>query len=389
MRLVYETLQGPRRCNEREREKLLIAVARADVAASKAAASKAEAEARLDDARHSLQAAVAALSAQREAEAEDRNCSAPPSTPVGLHAEQCSGSSSSDEQAARGSGERRLEEAVVAADARVTAAKVAHKAALRSTDEAEKRLRSAQSRLDLCSVTGADGGDSGGGHDSMLPPALREVGEALQRAYAKLWRRQLREGWAEMRAAAGAAASALRNATQHPWSVVGEGVGSMGSMGAADLGTLHRLAQAAADPLLAAARVFAGSLGSTTAAALMGGLGLVRLGVGVVKFGMQLALFLALLYYLLAARRDPLGLAVGVLPLSESGRQRAAVALNRALGGEPAELRQGGSLSAGSCSCCCGCRGCLPRDAGAISAPFLSPASACLCPNPQACSCPP
>lgn len=48
---------------------------------------------------------------------------------------------------------------------------------------------------------------------------------------------------------------------------------------------------------------------------------------------MQLMLFLALLYYLLAAQSDPLLAAVGVLPLSEAGRQRTAVALNRALGG--------------------------------------------------------
>lgn len=94
---------------------------------------------------------------------------------------------------------------------------------------------------------------------------------------------------------------------------------------------------ATADPLISAARalaaVFALSLGSTTAAAVMGGLGVLRLGLGLAKFGMQLTLFLALLYYLLAAPREPLVLAIGVLPLSQGGRQRAAAALNRALGG--------------------------------------------------------
>jgi hypothetical protein len=116
------------------------------------------------------------------------------------------------------------------------------------------------------------------------------------------------------------------------------GIAQRGSDAVADLSSLQRLAQAAADPLIAvgrvAGRLFAGSVGSTTAAALMGGLGVLRLGMGVVKFGMQLMLFLALLYYLLAAQADPLLAAVGVLPLSETGRQRAAVALNRALGGE-------------------------------------------------------
>ena len=32
IRLLYETVQGPRRCSEREREKLVVALARAEVA---------------------------------------------------------------------------------------------------------------------------------------------------------------------------------------------------------------------------------------------------------------------------------------------------------------------------------------------------------------------
>lgn len=79
--------------------------------------------------------------------------------------------------------------------------------------------------------------------------------------------------------------------------------------------------------------MFALSVGSTTAAAVMGGLGVLRLGLGLAKFGMQFTLFLALLYYLLAAQREPLVHAVGVLPLSEGGKQRAAAAFNKALGG--------------------------------------------------------
>ena len=115
----------------------------------------------------------------------------------------------------------------------------------------------------------------------------------------------------------------------------------------ADLGSLHRLLLAVADPLVAAARalvgVFALSVGSTTAAAVMGGLGVLRLGLGLAKFGMQLTLFLALLFYLLAAQREPLVHAVGVLPLSEAAKQRSAAAFNRALGGERAR--------SGRCAC--------------------------------------
>lgn len=251
-----------------------------------------------------------------------------------------------------------LEATVVAADTALKGAKAAHKAAAKALDAAEREQRAAQSRLQLCSV------ERHAQHQgSLLPGLAGEIGSSLQRAYAKLWRRQFREGLRDMRGAVAHLLAALR------------GIAQRGSDAVADLGSLQRLAHAAADPLIAvgrvAGRLFAGSVGSTTAAALMGGLGVLRLGMGVVKLGMQvrggprcallrcaapcrrpcraarlaqtsrppahslvqLMLFLALLYYLLAARGDPLLAAVGVLPVSEHGRQRAAVALNRALGG--------------------------------------------------------
>ena len=350
MRLLYETLHGPRRCSEKEQERLLVALARADLAVLSAAASKQEADHRLSGARQQLGEAVGLLAAHRAEGAARGKLVA-----LNRSASSSSGGSSSGDSSGSGSasssggsfggqggqgsgggcalgsgrvGEEggALQEAVVAADAAVTGAKAAQKAALQEADEAEKLLRSAQSRLGLCAM-----GEQEQEHHSALPPALREVGAQLQQAYAKLWRRQFKEGLADMRSAATHCAAALRNATRSG--------GEAAVAAAANLGTLQRLAQLAADPLFAATRIFAGSVGSTTAAAVMGGLGLVRLGVGLVKFGMQLALFLALLYYLLAARRDPLVLAVGVLPLSESGRQRTAVALNRALGGAMSALR--------------------------------------------------
>lgn len=165
-----------------------------------------------------------------------------------------------------------LEAAVVEADAAVGEAKAAHKAAALAFDAAEREQRAAQSRLALCSA------EQHAEHQgSLLPGLAGEVGVRLQRAYLKLWRRQFREGVAEMRAAASLLVAAVRGVAQRSTGAVG------------DLGSLHRLAQAAADPLIAvgrvAGRLFAGSVGSTTAAALMGGLGVLRLGMGVVKFG--------------------------------------------------------------------------------------------------------
>lgn len=165
-----------------------------------------------------------------------------------------------------------LEAAVVEADAAVREAKAAHKAAALAFDGAEREQRAAQSRLALCSTE-----RHAEHHGSLLPGLAGDVGARLQRAYLKLWRRQFREGLAEMRAAASLLVAAVRGIAQRSTGAVG------------DLGSLHRLAQAAADPLIAvgrvAGRLFAGSVGSTTAAALMGGLGVLRLGMGVVKFG--------------------------------------------------------------------------------------------------------
>jgi hypothetical protein len=91
--------------------------------------------------------------------------------------------------------------------------------------------------------------------------------------------------------------------------------------------------QVAAVPLISLGRAAAASVGTTTAAAVMGSLGLFRLGLGVVHAGVQAALFLTLLYYLLAAQTDPLARAVALLPLPPAARLRAATALNAALGG--------------------------------------------------------
>ncbi|EFN55069.1 hypothetical protein CHLNCDRAFT_134947 [Chlorella variabilis] len=327
MRLLYETMQGPRQCSEREREKLLVALARAEVALQAARDSQRRAEQQLGEARTRLRAAVQGLDAARgrEQPAPRPVPKCVPRAPAPAAGEEAgpggSGGGCAPEEAVALDGRVLvLEEGVVAADAALEGAKAAHKAAALQLDGAEREQRAALSRLQLC------GEERRGGHSSSLLPGLAgEVGAGLQAAYAKLWRRQLREGLADMRAVARLCASALRGIAQRSGDAV------------ADLSGLQRLAQAAADPLIAAGRVagrlFAGSVGSTTAAALMGGLGVLRLGVGVVKAGMQLMLFLALLYYLLAARADPLLAAAGMLPLSEAGRQRTAMALNRALGG--------------------------------------------------------
>ncbi|KAI3438020.1 hypothetical protein D9Q98_000463 [Chlorella vulgaris] len=343
IRLLYETLQGPRQCSERERERLLVALARAEVALQVARDGKRQADQelatsrtqlreivqQLDSARGPFQAAPAAAALRTAAATacapqvgnttvqEGEQGSTGPATGTAVGPDL---SCKPDGKKPLGSELLRLEGGVVAADGSLKDAKARHKLAAVQLDGAEREQRSALARLQLCSTERREGHST-----SLLPGVAGEVGAGLQQAYTKLWRRQFREGLADMRLVARLCVSALR------------GIAQRGSDTVGDLSGLQRLAQAAADPLIAvgrvAGRLFAGSVGSTTAAALMGGLGVLRLGMGVVKFGMQLMLFLALLYYLLAAQADPLLAAAGMLPLSEAGRQRTAVALNRALGG--------------------------------------------------------
>jgi hypothetical protein len=345
IRLLYETLQGPRQCSERERERVLVALARAEVALQVAWDGKRQADQELATSRTQLREVVQQLDSARgpfqaaPAAAALRTAAATACAPQAGNATVLEGeqgrpgpatgtavgpdlSCGPDGKKPLGSELLRLEGGVVAADGSLKDAKARHKLAAVQLDGAEREQRSALARLQLCSTERREGHST-----SLLPGVAGEVGAGLQQAYTKLWRRQFREGLADMRLVARLCVSALR------------GIAQRGSDTVGDLSGLQRLAQAAADPLIAvgrvAGRLFAGSVGSTTAAALMGGLGVLRLGMGVVKFGMQLMLFLALLYYLLAAQADPLLAAAGMLPLSEAGRQRTAVALNRALGGAP------------------------------------------------------
>lgn len=84
-----------------------------------------------------------------------------------------------------------------------------------------------------------------------------------------------------------------------------------------------RVAQGAAYPLITYLRqlgsVFLSGVGSTTAVALGTGLGVLRLGLGVVKFLVQLGVFASVLYTLLALDIDPVEQLLRLLPMSEVG----------------------------------------------------------------------
>jgi hypothetical protein len=305
VRALYEAAQGPRRCSERERRKLLVGAARAEVAAAGAAGGAARAAAGADAAAAGLAGAVVRLDDALGGEAAGACAAA-----AGAGAEECRRAPADAGALAA------LQVEVVAADEALLVAKAAAAAARGAADAAERARRVAAGRLALCAPAAAA---AAGGAPPPGVGVAAEVGATLRDAYAKLWRRQLRAGAADLRAAA---ARAARGA-----------LGGAGAPGAADLSALPRLLAAAAGPLVALGRAAAGSVGGTAAAALASSLGLLRLGLGVFHAGVQAALFLTLLYYLLAARRDPLARLAALLPLPDASRARAAAAVNAALGG--------------------------------------------------------
>jgi len=382
VRLIVETVQGPRRCSERGRENRVVEAARAEVRAAEAEGRLKAAEVGLEEARRALSDAVVRLNEMQSPSEEHKSGSKgsgnihddKKKNACGINnnnggGTSCIHSTTNNKDNNKSSSWLVLQNEIVRADAAVNEARHIHDLASSASEEAQRTLHSTTARLALCVDNeinstrsgrhltaydhdhhhvyeeGKEGemdmkqGTTAGPPSSQLPGLAGELSERLQSGYAKLWRRQLREGVADIKAAAMHAMDALRNATQLPATSGGNASSSSSSgsasaaAAAADLTALQRLVAAIAEPLLAIGRLIAVYVGSSAAAALMGGLGVLRLGIGVFKIGTQLVLFLALLYYLLAARRDPLLHAAAVLPLSDRGRRRVAAALNRALGG--------------------------------------------------------
>ena len=93
--------------------------------------------------------------------------------------------------------------------------------------------------------------------------------------------------------------------------------------------SLRSVIQAATGPLISVGR----ALFLSTSAALVGTSSLFRFGASLLSFGMQSIIFLSLLFALLSAEDDPLASMIYHLPFPPAARNKAAAALNKSLGG--------------------------------------------------------
>ena len=93
--------------------------------------------------------------------------------------------------------------------------------------------------------------------------------------------------------------------------------------------SLQSVVQAATGPLVSVSK----ALFMSTSAALVGTSSLFRFGASLFQFGMQSLIFLSLLFALLSAEEDPLTSLITSMPFPPAARDKAAIALNKSLGG--------------------------------------------------------
>ncbi|KAL3143003.1 hypothetical protein ABBQ38_003282 [Trebouxia sp. C0009 RCD-2024] len=301
---LWATLQPPSDCTPAQRESLLLEVATASAAAHSTWKADQDSLLQVRQAQQSLSAAIS----QWEGAAGGVLEAAPRALLEASH----DGSHPMHQ----------LESQVVQLQADLKQLTATAKTAARAADAAKEELVLAQRRLGHCSGVGATPHTP-----QLIPASARNMGGRLQQAYTLLWKLHLSEGW-----------SMLKGVGQESYSVVKQGMqGNSSSSSSGELTALQRLAAAGSEPLLALGRALGAhlvhSLGSTTSVALTGGLTLIRLGVGVVKLGVQFTLFVAMLFLLLSAQQDPIQQAVRILPMSETAREHTATSFSDALRG--------------------------------------------------------
>jgi predicted PurR-regulated permease PerM len=343
-RLLYEAAQGPRACSDGERSKMLITLAKAEVKARKAREDEERAGKYAGEAQRKLVEAVAALTLAMDGGGSTKKYGSSGGSSGSTTTTATIRDDGSDRKESTTFLLAELQDRVVSADAALSAAKEAHRIASAALDDAERSRRVADGRSQLC-MTG-DAANSLGGSGSSSSSSNLMTKNATNISQQQGINNHHQGG---LLAGFTARLSSAYNKLFKEWHV-GDGISELykavlyaingitqrsgaSTTTAADLTRLQRLVQVAAVPLISLGRAAAASVGTTTAAAVMGSLGLFRLGLGVVHAGVQAALFLTLLYYLLAAQTDPLARAVALLPLPPAARLRAATALNAALGG--------------------------------------------------------
>eukprot|EP00891_Asterochloris_glomerata_P008925 jgi/Astpho2/8925/fgenesh1_pg.00133_%23_8_t len=296
-KLLYYSLHGPHECTHGERQELLVDLARHSAALAEAERWNRMKVEEVEKTQESLSGAT-----QRYGEETAQLMSGVSAVALALQ------DSDLQRSVQRQAGELALRKG------QSEAASERYEAALEGVQAAERRLA-------LCAVP-SEGDSTALQSKQAILPGAAELGSRLGHAYSHLARLQLGEGLAHLQAIA-----------RDCYGVLSQEAGEA----AADLSSARRLLSTASEPLVALGKHLSGvllqSLGSTTAFALTGSVGVVRLGVGFMRLVVQFVLFAVMLNLLLSSTADPLQKAVRVLPIAQSAQDDIAAALSGALRG--------------------------------------------------------
>ncbi len=207
-----------------------------------------------------------------------------------------------------------------------------HSEYTQASSELAKAQRSrvvAERRLALCSTGSLSSATSTPSVSGQHLRALHDVGTVIHGGFSKIIRSQditggILDTW-----------NGLNGIIQGLFDSNGNDTAQNGSTSPAPppsrmhIDSLQSIIQAATGPLISVGR----ALFLSTSAALVGTSSLFRFGASLLSFGMQSIIFLSLLFALLSAEDDPVASMIYHLPFPPAARNKAATALNKSLGG--------------------------------------------------------
>ena len=295
-RYLMESLRGPRKCSEGEKNKILVDLARTRYDQKVNRDQELKSAANVSAAEEEFQEILKEFSRQ-----------------IGQLDESDSETN---------------EQSLLYAQHRVREAQNEHSRVVSEYAKSARLVLVTERRLALCrdNITrDADISSSEGNHNSLL----HEIGTVIRRGFRKIaneWDFQagLADTWNGLHDVWDGFTSTNQTGDQNKNST---------RQGIIHFDSLQSISTAAIGPLVSVVKALFVSFESTTSAAIAGSATLVRIGATLFQFGMQSLLFLSLLFALLSAEEDPLARMMQLFPLPQDARDKASDALNQMLGG--------------------------------------------------------
>ena len=327
-RLLMESIRGPRYCSRDEREKLLVALARAGAHTEACEREEARLAELLSEKTFEFSTALRRFENTLELfdgdeELEDGG------TIETIETVESTATADSDDSTEQGAF-LSLEGVLVRAEDDLRRYHDEYSEASSNLAKAQRARVVAERRLALCSAASLSSAASTSSVSGHHLRALHDVGAVIHGGFSKIARSWditggISDTWNGLN---GIVQSLFDNNGANDTTKAGSMSPSPPSS-RMHIDSLRSVVQAATGPLISVGR----ALFLSTSAALVGTSSLFRFGASLLSFGMQSIIFLSLLFALLSAEEDPLASMIYHLPFPPAARNKAAAALNKSLGG--------------------------------------------------------